>query len=410
MRHLRHLRQPLNVEQECLRRVSDLSRLLQGSQCKIETPFRLGKRGRDRLRRVSDLSQSVLSVPRIVSAVPPLSGRGLRGRGPSIFDVLFEWRPELGKFALISQHGEGEIVEGEIDVEAVGDVIGEAQQGREKALCCKEWRRRLSSWKTTSWRTWTRRRMGPTLLRAAGDLLVQCGRNRLLCGARAYKTVYFEESLMVALKKKGRRRTGGADGDQLKALRLKNQECQRAHGGFHLHAARRGQSRAAQPLHVRPGELPPHTYRGPTRFRSFEELRGRAERRAGKDAPRPNCSKGAVPEAPLRWQHRALGDLARDDDLSDALEFQSTVRALVAEDCSKNRDVLKRLRNETARPRERVVNVVHRLDGNVLAYERDGLFLEFEGDLGLLRNEMPQLSVAAEAAICKDAGTHTLEL
>ena len=48
----------------------------------------------------------------------------------------------------------------------------------------------------------------------------QCGRNRLPCGARAYKTVYFEESLMVALKKKGRRRTGGADGDQVKALRL----------------------------------------------------------------------------------------------------------------------------------------------------------------------------------------------
>ena len=63
---------------------------------------------------------------------------------------------------------------------------------------------------------------GPTLLRAAGDLLVQCGRNRLPCGACAYKTVYFEESLMVAFKKKGRRRTGGADGDQLKALRLKN--------------------------------------------------------------------------------------------------------------------------------------------------------------------------------------------
>ena len=40
---------------------------------------------------------------------------------------------------------------------------------------------------------------GPTLLRAAEDLLVQCGRNRLPCGARAYKTVYFEESLMVVL-------------------------------------------------------------------------------------------------------------------------------------------------------------------------------------------------------------------
>ena len=126
-----------------------------------------------------------------------------------------------------------------------------------------------------------------------------------------------------------------------------------------------------------------------------------------------------------------------------ALEFQRTVRALVAEDCSKNRDVLKRLRDETARPREllcyvlntaqerelidRVVNVVHRLDGDVLAYEHDGLFLEFEGDLGLLRNEIksslgefaftlkPQLSVqsaleAAEAVICKNAGPHTLEL
>ena len=57
---------------------------------------------------------------------------------------------------------------------------------------------------------------GPTLLRAAGDLLVQCGWNRLPCGARAYKTVYFEESLM-------------ADGD---------------------HAAEMVESRAAQPLHV----------------------------------------------------------------------------------------------------------------------------------------------------------------
>ena len=71
--------------------------------------------------------------------------------------------------------------------------------------------------------------------------------------------------------------------------------------------------------------------------------------------------------------------------------------------------------------------MVHRLDGNVLAYEHDGLFLEFEGDLGLLRNEIksvlgefaftlkPQLSVqsalkAAEAVICKNAGPHTLEL
>ena len=45
----------------------------------------------------------------------------------------------------------------------------------------------------------------------------------------------------------------------------------------------------------------------------------------------------------------------------------------------------------TAQEREvidRVVNVVHRLDGNVLAYKHDGLFLEFEGDLGLLRNEI----------------------
>ena len=137
---------------------------------------------------------------------------------------------------------------------------------------------------------------GPTLLRAAGDLLVQCGRNTLPRGARAYKTVYCEESLMVDLKKKGRRRTGGADGDQLNAPLEEPRSGQRAHGGFHLHAAemveRRGQSRAAQPLHVRPGELPPHTYRGPTRFRIFEEFRGTPcwQRRTPTGLQRRSCT------------------------------------------------------------------------------------------------------------------------
>ena len=115
----------------------------------------------------------------------------------------------------------------------------------------------------------------------------------------------------------------------------------------------------------------------------FDLLRGRAERRAGKDAPRPNCSEGALPEAPLLENWVTAHEMTTFPMMDYALEFQRTVRALVAEDCSKNRDVLKRLRNETARPREllcyvlntaqerelidRVVNVVHRLDGNALA-------------------------------------------
>ena len=43
--------------------------------------------------------------------------------------------------------------------------------------------------------------------------------------------------------------------------------------------------------------------------------------------PTGPASEGAVPEAPLRWQHRELGDGARDDDLSD-----DGLRARVSED------------------------------------------------------------------------------
>ena len=61
--------------------------------------------------------------------------------------------------------------------------------------------------------------------------------------------------------------------------------------------------------------------------------------------------------------------------------------------------MLKQLRNEprpellcyvlnTAQKRELIDSHVHSLDGNVLAYKHDGLFLEFEGNLGLLRNEI----------------------
>ena len=227
---------------------------------------------------------------------------------------------------------------------------------------------------------------------------------------------------------------GGADGDQLKALRLKSPGVASGHmaaSTFMLPRWLRDVARAGLRNHYTFDLENCH----PTRFRIFEELRGRAERHTGK-----NCGEGAVPEAPLRWRVTAH-EMTTFPMMDYALEFQRTVRALVAEDCSKNRDVLKRLRNETARPREllcyvlntaqerelidRVANVVHRLDGNVLAYEHDGLFLEFEGDLGLLRNEIksvlgefaftlkPQLSVqsaleAAEAVICKNAGPHTL--
>ena len=196
----------------------------------------------------------------------------------------------------IAEAMEGEIAEAEGEaVEAVGDAIGEAEEERRRLE--REAHNEAARAGHAGGIQGVPFEQRIRLLRA--DLLVQCGRNRLPCGARAYKTVYFEESLMVALKKKGRGGRGSVEGDPIE----EPGSGQRAHGGFHLHAAemveRRGQSRAAQPLHVRPGELPPHTYRGPTRFRIFEELRGRAERHTGKDAPRPNCGEGAVPEAPL---------------------------------------------------------------------------------------------------------------
>ena len=129
----------------------------------------------------------------------------------------------------IAETMEGEIaeaMEGEIAeaveggaVEAVGDAIGgrggEAQAGvNEEALGELATREVSKVFRLSNG-------SGPTLLRAAGDLLVQCGRNRLPCGARACKTVYFEESLMVALKKKGGGAREGRTGI-LKALRLKN--------------------------------------------------------------------------------------------------------------------------------------------------------------------------------------------
>ena len=67
---------------------------------------------------------------------------------------------------------EGEIAEAMEGgaVEAVGDAIGEVKEERRRlerearnkaarSLCCKEWPRRLSSWETTSWRTWTRKKI-----------------------------------------------------------------------------------------------------------------------------------------------------------------------------------------------------------------------------------------------------------
>ena len=292
---------------------------------------------------------------------------------------------------------------------------------------------------------------GPTLLRAAGDLLVQCGRNRLPCGARAYKTVYFEESLMVALKKKGRRRTGGADGDQLKAIRLKNPGVASGHmaaSTFMLPRWLRDVARAGLRNHYTFDLENCHPTLIAARHDSAFLKNFVAERNAILAKTHPD--RTAAKELYLRLLYGgSIENWVKAHEMTTfpmmdyALEFQRTVRALVAEDCSKNRDVLKRLRDETARPREllcyvlntaqerelidRVVNVVHRLDGDVLAYEHDGLFLEFEGDLGLLRNEIksalgefaftlkPQLSIqsaleAAEAVICKNAGPHTLEL
>ena len=292
---------------------------------------------------------------------------------------------------------------------------------------------------------------GPTLLRAAGDLLVQCGRNRLPCGARAYKTVYFEESLMVALKKKGRRHTGGADGDQLKAIRLKNPGVASGHmaaSTFMLPRWLRDVARAGLRNHYTFDLENCHPTLIAARHDSAFLKNFVAERNAILAKTHPD--RTAAKELYLRLLYGgSIENWVKAHEMTTfpmmdyALEFQRTVRALVAEDCSKNRDVLKRLRDETARPREllcyvlntaqerelidRVVNVVHRLDGDVLAYEHDGLFLEFEGDLGLLRNEIksalgefaftlkPQLSVqsaleAAEAVICKNAGPHTLEL
>ena len=263
---------------------------------------------------------------------------------------------------------EGEIVEGEI-AEAMEGEIAEAggcdRRGRgggrgkpttrpRGALCCKEWPRRLSSWmedvdkeenhpqilfdhvnEEAVGELATREvskvfRSGPTLLRAAGDLLVQCGRNRLPCGARAYKTVYFEESLMVALKKKGRRHTvGGADGDQLKALRLKNPGVASGHmaaSTFMLPRWLRDVARAGLRNHYTFDLENCHPTLIAARHDSAFLKNFVAERNAIL-AKTHHCGEGAVPEAPLRWQHRELGDGARDDDLSD-----DGLRARVSED------------------------------------------------------------------------------
>ena len=273
---------------------------------------------------------------------------------------------------------------------------------------------------------------GPTLLRAAGDLLVQCGRNRLPCGARAYKTVYFEESLMVALKKKGRRRTGGADGDQLKAGVASGHMA-----AFMLPRWLRDVARAGLRNHYTFDLENCHPTLIAARHDSAFLKNFVAERNAILAKTHPD--RTAAKELHLRLLYGgSIENWVKAHETTTfpmmdyALKFQRTVRALVAEDCSKNRDVLKRLRNETARPREllcyvlntaqerelidRVVNVVHRLDGDVLAYEHDGLFLEFEGDLGLLRNEIksvlgefakPQLSVQSSGMPGTSAGGST---
>ena len=193
------------------------------------------------------------------------------------------------------------------------------------------------------------------------DLLVQCGRNRLPCGARAYKTVYFEESLMVALKKKGRRRTGGADGDQ------KNPGVASGHmaaSTFMLPRWLRDVARAGLRNHYtfdlencRPTLI---AARHDSAFlKNFV-----AERNAILAKTHPD--RTAAKELYLRLLYGgSIENWVKAHEMTTfpmmdyALEFQRTVRALVAEDCSKNRDVLKRLRDETARPRELLCYVLN---------------------------------------------------
>ena len=211
---------------------------------------------------------------------------------------------------------------------------------------------------------------------------------------------------MVALKKKGRRRTGGADGDQLKAIRLKNPGVASGHmaaSTFMLPRMLRDVARAGLRNHYTFDLENCHPTLIAARHDSAFLKNFVAERNAILAKTHPD--RTAAKELYLRLLYGgSIENWVKAHEMTTfpmmdyALEFQRTVRALVAEDCSKNRDVLKRLRDETARPREllcyvlntaqerelidRVVSVVHRLDGDVLACEKRRSLLGVRGRFG----------------------------
>ena len=63
-------------------------------------------------------------------------------------------------------------------------------------------------------------RTGPTVERSLGDILVQCSKNVLPGGARTYKTIYHEESLMTSIKERGRRHAGRPTKEEATELKL----------------------------------------------------------------------------------------------------------------------------------------------------------------------------------------------
>ena len=159
---------------------------------------------------------------------------------------------------------------------------------------------------------------------------------------RAYKTVHFEESLMVDLKKKGR------GGQRLVEGALLEEEIRSMLPRWMRDVARAGlRNRYTFNL----ANCHPHDS---AFLKNFV-----AERDAVPAKTHPD--RAAAQELYLRLLYG--GSVAHKRTtfpmMDYALEFQRMVRALVAEGCSKNRDILRRLRDKTARPRELLCYVLN---------------------------------------------------
>ena len=244
-------------------------------------------------------------------------------------------------------------------------------------------------------------RTGPTVERSLGDILVQSSKNVLPGGARTYKTIYHEESLMTSIKERGRRHAGRPTKEEATELKLLDPGVCSGHlaaSTFVFPRWFRSLCRAGLEDHYTFDLTNAHVcimaerhdsefLREFTANRQVHLQSTHSERAIAKQLFLRLLYGGTV-----RAWRRSRNVVTMDAGaLSYAERFAEEVAKLRAQDVERNQELWETLRPQSPRPEDllayvlntkrerqlidRVEAIVRACGGSVLAYEHDGLFL-----------------------------------